>query len=185
MDASGGGPPHRRPGRDGAEDQAAPIMRDSGYPTKLTEPRLGCSPPGRRQERREASGGTRRRDWSCRPARSCGLIRNRTVGRPPSRTLTAYLHKGLAAVRTGGHSTAAPNFIRSSAVGWRARPKPARIDGRDAMTTGSATCCCGQQYKDRGGASSHHCPAGERKLCEECATAGNGACPTHKVPVSF
>ncbi len=69
----------RRPGRDGAEDQAAPIMRDSGYPTKLTEPRLGCSPPGRRQERREASGGTRRRDWSC--------------------------------------------LIRSSAVGWRARPK--------------------------------------------------------------
>src|SRR5229473_6005113 len=143
---SGGGrewrrPPPRRPGRDGAEDQAAPIMRDSGYPTKLTEPRLGCSPPGRRQERREASGGTRRRDWSC--------------------------------------------LIRSSAVGWRARPKPARIDGRDAMTTGSATCCCGQQYKDRGGASSHHCPAGERKLCEECATAGNGACPTHKVPVSF
>jgi len=44
-------------------------------------------------------------------------MRNRTVGRPPSRTLTAYLHKGLAAVRTGGHSTAAPNFIRSSAVG--------------------------------------------------------------------
>ena len=27
------------------------ITRGRGYPTKLTEPRLGCSPPGRRQER--------------------------------------------------------------------------------------------------------------------------------------
>jgi hypothetical protein len=36
------------------------------YPTKLTEPRLGCSPPGRRQERRKASGGT----WRDRPCRT-------------------------------------------------------------------------------------------------------------------
>jgi hypothetical protein len=53
------------------------------------------------------------------------------------------------------------------------------------MTSGSARCCCGHQYKDRGGASSHHCPVGERKLCEGCATEGNGVCPVHKVPVKF
>jgi hypothetical protein len=36
------------------------IARDSGYPTKLTEPRPSCSRPGQHQERREASGGTLR-----------------------------------------------------------------------------------------------------------------------------
>jgi hypothetical protein len=60
----------------------------SEYPTTLTEPRLGCSPPGRRQERRKASGGTLR-DRSCQPARSRGLVRNRTVGRPPAGVRTA------------------------------------------------------------------------------------------------
>ena len=68
MDASGGDPPPRGPGRDGAgalrliqgdahqwseQTRSCPAIRGSGYPTKLTEPRLGCSPPGRRQERPE------------------------------------------------------------------------------------------------------------------------------------
>ncbi len=58
-----------------AKGQAAPIMRDIGSPTKLTEPRLGCSPPRRRQERREASGGTlRARSRDRRPWIVLGLI---------------------------------------------------------------------------------------------------------------
>ena len=35
------------------QTRSCPAIRGSGYPTKLTEPRLGCSPPGRRQERPE------------------------------------------------------------------------------------------------------------------------------------
>src|SRR5258707_15775965 len=108
MDARGGGPPHRGPGRDGAggpadpgrrapverTDQVVSRIRGSGYPTKLTEPRLGCSPPGRRQERREQdahaleclddAGGLellrlpllpdRAPPYSSRPARSAAIM---------------------------------------------------------------------------------------------------------------
>jgi len=46
-------------------------------------------------------------------------------------------------------------------------------------------CCCGWLYSARGGHSSHYCPTGERQLCEECASAGQNECPTHKVPIKF
>jgi len=35
------------------QSRSCPVIRGSGCPTKLTEPRLGCSPLGRRQKRRE------------------------------------------------------------------------------------------------------------------------------------
>ena len=41
------------------QTRSCPVIRGSGYPTKLTEPRLGCSPPGRRQERREQDARAR------------------------------------------------------------------------------------------------------------------------------
>ncbi len=54
-----------------------------------------------------------------------------------------------------------------------------------ATKTSTERCCCGQAYRDRGGKSSHHCPAGKRKLCQECATNGKSICPTHQVRVTF
>src|SRR6266851_6923877 len=46
--------------------RVAPNHEASGEPTKLTKPRSGGSPPGRRQGLSDASGGTRR-DRACRP----------------------------------------------------------------------------------------------------------------------
>src|SRR5712671_5547693 len=43
------------------QTRSCPVIRGSGCPTKLTEPRLGCSPPGRRQERREQDARARER----------------------------------------------------------------------------------------------------------------------------
>jgi hypothetical protein len=88
-------------------------------------------------------------------------------------------------------ATAARIFSVASAFTCAASPtvlpavQTGRMERRDAMTTPSALCCCGRPYKDRGGASSHHCPAGKRKLCEECATEGKTICPTHQERVSF
>jgi hypothetical protein len=63
-----------------------------------------------------------------------------------------------------------------------------RAGGVSAMATKKAregTCCCGKVYRERGGKSSHRCPAGKRKLCEECVTEGKTICPTHQVRVKF
>src|SRR5260370_41520263 len=49
---------HKTGLRSASKTGPRPIVGGSGYPTKLTEPRLGCG--GRRQERGEASRGTRR-----------------------------------------------------------------------------------------------------------------------------
>ena len=43
------------------QTRSCPVIRGSGHPTKLTEPRLGCSPPGQRQERREQEALARER----------------------------------------------------------------------------------------------------------------------------
>ncbi len=75
MDASGGGPPHRGPAvmepalrliqgdayQWSEQTRSCPVIRGSGYPTRLTEPRLGCSPPGQRQERGEQDALARER----------------------------------------------------------------------------------------------------------------------------
>jgi hypothetical protein len=58
-----------------------PIARGRRVSDKTDRTSVERSRPGRRREPREASGGTWR-DRPRRPARSRGLMRNRTVGRP-------------------------------------------------------------------------------------------------------
>jgi len=41
------------------QTSSCPVIRGRRYPTKLTEPRVGGSPPGRRQERREQDARAR------------------------------------------------------------------------------------------------------------------------------
>lgn len=53
---------------------------------------------------------------------------------------------------------------------------------------GDRTCCCGRHYQPEGGGeSSHHCPIGQRNLCEECVsddqcTAARIRCPPGSEP---
>src|SRR6266851_8510972 len=54
-------PAHRSAGTCTSALFSPKIARDTGYPTKMTEPRLGCSPPGRRQERRAQDALARER----------------------------------------------------------------------------------------------------------------------------
>jgi len=176
VDASGGGPPHRGPGRDGAGAPAdlgrrAPVERTdqvvarhpgSGYPPKLTEPRLGCAPPGRRQERREQDVRARERldDAGGLERLRLPLLPNRGVAEPlgdglasPSGALFGGASRRRADLNHQAGSTHDVRRRRTTQTGpavacYSIALRGHRVEGRDPCTSRAAT-----PHRFRGGSS--------------------------------